>query len=184
MSDTSSAHTGYYYKETPVNPSKAMLADTTYPTPRTNVAQMQCHSAVAVEHAYMRMCEHAEQLERELASVTEECRLAHLRCAQLGGVNDMWVAAEREVSKVRCELATVTAQQDALIKEHAWQPIETAPKDGTSIIVLSETGNVWCNVKWCVRVRAGERWEHFTLGGLRFLPTHWMPMPKAPEVAP
>lgn len=122
------------------------------------------------------------QLERELAAVTEDLRLSRLRCAQLGGVNDMWIAAEREVSQARIELAAVTAHRDALLKEHAWQPIETAPKDGTSIIVLSPTGNVWCNVKWCVRQRTGERWTHFMQGGLKFEPTHWMPMPKAPEV--
>lgn len=63
-----------------------------------------------------------------------------------------------------------------------WQPIESAPKDGTSIIVCSDTGNVWCNVKWEKRPRAGERWEHFTLGAIRFTPTYWMPIPKAPNV--
>ena len=64
----------------------------------------------------------------------------------------------------------------------AWLPIETAPKDGTGIIVCGDTGNVWCNVKWEKRPRAGERWEHFALGALRFNPTHWMPIPKAPNV--
>jgi hypothetical protein len=64
----------------------------------------------------------------------------------------------------------------------AWLPIETAPKDGTGIIVCSDTGNVWCNVKWEKRPRAGERWEHFTLGAIRFHPIYWMPIPKAPNV--
>jgi len=61
-----------------------------------------------------------------------------------------------------------------------WEPIETAPKDGTQIIVCSEKGNVWCNVKWEKRQRAGDRWEHFTIGALLFNPTHWMPIPKPP----
>ena len=62
-----------------------------------------------------------------------------------------------------------------------WQSIETAPKDGTLIIVCSNTGNVWCDVKWEKRQRAGERWEHLTLGALRFSPTYWMHIPKAPN---
>ena len=62
-----------------------------------------------------------------------------------------------------------------------WKLIDTAPKDGTRIIVCGETGQVWCDVKWVIRMRAGERWEHLTLGALRFNPTHWMPIPKPPN---
>ncbi len=63
-----------------------------------------------------------------------------------------------------------------------WMPIESAPKDGTPIIVCSPWRHVWCNVKWVKRPRAGERWEHFSLGALRFNPTYWMPLPEPPEV--
>ena len=67
------------------------------------------------------------------------------------------------------------------VSEGRWQPIETAPKDGTRIIVVSETGSVWCGVYWEKRPRAGERWTSF-IGPLRFDPTHWMPLPKAPAM--
>jgi hypothetical protein len=62
-----------------------------------------------------------------------------------------------------------------------WQSIETAPKDGTEIIVCSDTGCVRCNVAWVKRPRAGERWEHFALGALRFDPILWMHIPEAPN---
>jgi hypothetical protein len=63
-----------------------------------------------------------------------------------------------------------------------WQPIETAPKDGTRIIVANYTV-VWSDVSWVKRPRAGERWEHLTLGAVHFAPTHWMPIPKPPVSA-
>lgn len=69
-----------------------------------------------------------------------------------------------------------------------WQPIETAPKDGTWIIA-------WCvhqNSQWS-KAPVGEGWEApvlaqwidhngggWTWNGLCGQFTHWMPLPKAP----
>lgn len=67
-----------------------------------------------------------------------------------------------------------------------WQPIETAPKDGTEILLFElqcydepyiATG-IWH--RW----DGGERWLPAVYGGARtdyFDPTHWMPLPDAPE---
>lgn len=73
-----------------------------------------------------------------------------------------------------------------------WQPIETAPKDGTSVRLLSERGNdvgYWCDYsgrepaakdpesgevlhgEWSTELGNGE-------------PTHWMPLPAPPNTAP
>jgi hypothetical protein len=49
-----------------------------------------------------------------------------------------------------------------------WQPIETAPKDGTSIIVSGGT------VEWLV-----DGWfSHCAQRYLQWQPTHWMPLPE------
>jgi len=87
--------------------------------------------------------------------------------------------AARCVADIDAGVAEITRLRAAA---PAWQPIETAPKDGTHLIVSNESV-VWCNVKWVKRPRAGERWEHFALGALRFNPTHWMPLPPAPDTA-
>jgi hypothetical protein len=65
----------------------------------------------------------------------------------------------------------------------AWMPIETAPKDGTSII-LGEAGspNVWCDCRWQKMTRVADRWESF-VGAVRINPTHWQLKPLPPTVA-
>lgn len=61
-----------------------------------------------------------------------------------------------------------------------WQPIETAPKDGTRIIVSKVNGPVWCNVNWRHMIRKPDRWDSF-VGAVPFEPTHWMPLPEPPD---
>jgi len=72
----------------------------------------------------------------------------------------------------------------------AWQDISSAPKDGTRILLCNddhvvETG-CWVNSWW-------ERWERTNKTTQKLVkddasywsgccnPTHWMPLPKAPE---
>jgi len=66
-----------------------------------------------------------------------------------------------------------------------WQPIETAPKDGTRImawwpdVVLDKSIGVtsWmAPVGYCIHWTRDGRWSPFD-------PTHWMPLP-APPVHP
>ena len=71
-----------------------------------------------------------------------------------------------------------------------WQPIETAPKDGTRIWLATESV-----MKRVGRWHDGEAFErHGTIGGgwrraddsqkesLFFVPTHWMPLPELPKM--
>lgn len=69
-----------------------------------------------------------------------------------------------------------------------WQPIETAPKDRKMFVVQAfdvETGlstpsggRRYTTDPWCVWYSNGEfvRWPH------PFPPTHWVPLPEAPNV--
>lgn len=67
-------------------------------------------------------------------------------------------------------------------KDSAWQPIETAPKDGTEI-----QGWLSCSARWVPRVRwsaTHKLWEHYSLDRWIILYpqylTHWMPLPATP----
>jgi len=68
-----------------------------------------------------------------------------------------------------------------------WQPIETAPKDGTHILVVSETGISVCKYScgnWnglidgdtiCYQEEQDD-WYYDV-----YKPTHWMPLPEPPQ---
>lgn len=62
-----------------------------------------------------------------------------------------------------------------------WQPIETAPKDGTTIWAFE--GGAQTSVRWCEY----DYWELIVTGdgaidSDEFSPTHWMPLPEAPQL--
>jgi len=69
-----------------------------------------------------------------------------------------------------------------------WQPIETAPKDGTRVLLYcakASTQTKWRQGMqavdyWRTRENAGfEGWGKFNKS--HFPATHWMPLPEPPE---
>lgn len=71
-----------------------------------------------------------------------------------------------------------------------WQPIETAPKDGTDILVWY-SGAVRVT-RWYVHymnghpdLRRAPEWDQDVMYGPSYYgpmePTHWMPLPQPPE---
>lgn len=74
-----------------------------------------------------------------------------------------------------------------------WQPIETAPKDGTYVLVGNDDG-VWV-ASYCATYQSGFRppnpWLSLFLNHTHIkrkegqhrnsVPTHWMPLPEAPN---
>lgn len=69
-----------------------------------------------------------------------------------------------------------------------WQPIETAPKDGTKVYLhipgrrepfLSSYADYWdC---WLNRYGNGPEYQHSVPGYKYVEPTHWFPMPEPPK---
>ena len=60
-----------------------------------------------------------------------------------------------------------------------WQPISTAPKDGTHILIFDEFGE--CSVAWWQVDSDGSIFGWTTDGGDRVTATHWMPLPEPPS---
>lgn len=64
-----------------------------------------------------------------------------------------------------------------------WQPIETAPRDGTRILAWIPRGNNKHEVIWMGTLPSGRvRWlfSHGWISAGDFQPTHWMPLPAPP----
>ena len=64
-----------------------------------------------------------------------------------------------------------------------WQPIETAPKDGTEIIVF-EKGGVICTAYWESGYFGHSGWTHHQSRSDvdAVNPSHWMPLPNPPSL--
>jgi len=61
----------------------------------------------------------------------------------------------------------------------AWEPIDSAPKDGTDIwLGRSGTDNGRLIGFW---YRPWGTWNYYSPGKLGFTPTHWRPIPPAPQ---
>jgi len=62
-----------------------------------------------------------------------------------------------------------------------WQPIETAPKDGTRYLIFQPYGGGFDIYEACYvgGYESGNVW--FSKGRDVYNPTHWMPLPPPPE---
>lgn len=83
-------------------------------------------------------------------------------------------------------VAARNAVWEAVLRLREWQPIETAPRDGTAILIFEpprqsvqyEVHAVIQVAKWNVR---GSWWvEAHGEGYETYEPTHWMPLPLPP----
>lgn len=72
--------------------------------------------------------------------------------------------------------------QAARIKELeaqlAWQPIETAPKTGISVLLWDED-SIECTIGWYRVNHTGDQWRNENDLGIEA--THWMPLPNMPK---
>lgn len=63
-----------------------------------------------------------------------------------------------------------------------WQPIESAPKNGTEVLLWHGRTAVGSYVVDSIMPEWRNRWV--CLGGYIADPTHWMPLPESPTVTP
>lgn len=81
-------------------------------------------------------------------------------------------------------LAVEIAALEKRLAEAGWQPIETAPKDGTELLLCSihlyspRTG-CWATYHPNAMGKAG--WRTAPICGDKLNPTHWMPLPPPPQ---
>lgn len=77
-------------------------------------------------------------------------------------------------------MATIKTDKGEICLEREigdWQPIETAPKNGSCILAWCEqyhspvTMKYYGNLGWMI---------DYDLGRMKYQPTHWMPLPKPP----
>ena len=72
----------------------------------------------------------------------------------------------------------LTSHLNPQATEPAWRPIESAPKDGTEILLANPDGS--CAVGWFKFKGHTTGWTDGDTYNMTW-PTHWMPLPAAPE---
>ena len=67
-----------------------------------------------------------------------------------------------------------------MLSQDNWQPIETAPKDGTDVILWDPALDVGVTIgSWSDYKKSGDWWmEGEQVTGF---PSHWMPLPEPPK---
>ena len=100
------------------------------------------------------------------------------------GYGNPWIIQGNRVQEdyrghARAALAAIEESGIHLVK--GWQPIETAPKDGTDVLLGAEG---WVIIGSWFRFddEGNGRWMHED--GATCDPTHWQPLPSPPEVKP
>jgi len=67
------------------------------------------------------------------------------------------------------------------MNNNEWQPIETAPKDGTNILVFENDNESDAEVMIANYYGGNGHWSiSWDDRGIEINPTHWMPLPKPP----
>lgn len=101
-------------------------------------------------------------------------------CRDFNAMNSVQGRLETRTREAESALATATARIEKLEAALRWRPIETAPKDGTKILLAKIVGHpdhdtaLW----WACRGYWSSKWNNWNDGvepcGLAG-PTHWLP---------
>jgi hypothetical protein len=107
----------------------------------------------------------------ETASIERDARVSELTRDEIEGL----------VHAVLATRALQPAAPEQIAEGEGWQPISTAPRDGTRIIVTrtAPTGRNPAKIVWGAEgAPQGWRWRQQKV--IRFEPTHWRPLPAPP----
>jgi hypothetical protein len=141
-------------------------------------------------HLQPTWCEIADELDKLRARVKAlEGALRNIQSAvRIGATDTLWMGqgyGEPTVVDFIDETLEGAALKEPPMAE--WQPIETAPKDGTRIDLFGTSGRHQLRVPDCYWHRKAQRWltKHHDKDGysalrLPFAPTHWQPLPAPP----
>ena len=87
--------------------------------------------------------------------------------------------AGEPLGKCMREAAARIAELEAEVARFRWQPIETAPKDGTELLLLDKADQPWIGF-WNRRTSMWDDGDfRDNLKGL----TNWMPLPEPPNAS-
>lgn len=114
----------------------------------------------------------------ELASVTGQAILDNLLDRR--GIKQALYEIDADVmDELRQTIGEIALAAAGYVVERGWQPIETAPKDGTRLLCFAPAAEDRASLVrsdfWWVRERA---FAHMRPGQPY---THWRPLPAAPE---
>ena len=152
-----------------------MIVDREGQREMTELDQYKAHVAVLTECLQTFIDEHEECTDADdwMASM---CSLEAIHVAEEALASTPSESYE-EVKKLRDEIAKLQAERDALKKDAEWKPIETAPKDGSEILLCGKKGRIANGVWMTATDRVGAwLWPY-----IKVEPTHWMPLPAPPS---
>ena len=158
-------------------------------TPRTNAAFKE---SIQWDFPADYMRGKMEELERELAIESAEKMKYRKRAWHAESQLETCYGLRKEINAelgltdetgddaLRKGLETIKAlkaERDALLEARAWMPIETAPKDKSSILIIDSENDItigdFSEERGCF-ANTEECWKIET-------PTHWMPRPEPPK---
>ena len=122
-------------------------------------------------------------------TLREEVDPFHVNAPDLHMTSSLAERICREAAQAIASLSASPDRDDVL--EEAWQPIETAPKDGTRILAWAyregwqqdgpaQVVSAWHSGRWCIMGATG-RDRHWPDVKDSCNPTHWMPLPPPPR---
>lgn len=96
---------------------------------------------------------------------------------------EQWFCEKPYRDEIKTYIARIIARECAervkcaeVATNNGWLSIDTAPKDGTKVLVYTKEGCAYV-AKWCTTMCA---WYITVAWAIVHVPTHWRPLPPAP----